>query len=145
MKVIKKTIELNAPAQKIWDVLLLDEYNRQWFAVFSEGTRAETDWAVGSKVIFVDESQGGMLGRIITHDVAKKLVVEYDGFMAAGKEDRESEGAKEFAGAHESYELTEDNGVITLHISSDMSDEYYDMMAAQWDKALLVIKQLAEN
>jgi hypothetical protein len=145
MKKIEKSVSINAPKEKVWDVLLQDEYNRQWFGIFSQGTHAETDWKVGSKVTFVDKDRSGIIGKIVTNDAFKELVIEYTGFIMKDIEDYDSDELKEFVGSHETYKLNESNGTVTLDITSDMSDEYFDTMAAQWDEALLKIKELAEN
>ena len=44
------TIDINAPREKVWDVLWQDDSYRKWTSVFSEGSHAETDWKKGSKV-----------------------------------------------------------------------------------------------
>jgi len=40
---IKKSIEINAPKEKVWDVLLSDSYTGIWYLAFGEGVHAETD------------------------------------------------------------------------------------------------------
>lgn len=52
MRTIEKSIKINAPKEKVWEVLVNNDLNQTWYAVFSEGTFAETDWKIGSKVIF---------------------------------------------------------------------------------------------
>ena len=42
-KTLKKSIAINASKEKVWEVLMNDEYNRQWFSEFSQDTRVETD------------------------------------------------------------------------------------------------------
>jgi len=142
---IKKSVEINASSEKVWNVLILDEYNREWYSAFSEGTHAETDWKVGSKVVFFDKSKDGMIGKIIENEPGKSLVIEYDGVIMQGLEDYDSEVAKKVKGGQESYILTDVDGATNLAISSDMDPEYYEMMSEQWDVALEKIKTLAEQ
>lgn len=142
---IKKSISINAPKEKVWEVLLQDHYNRQWFAEFSEGTKAETDWQVGSKVLYTDASGSGMIGKIITNRPAETLDVEYEGFVADGQEDYTSEGAQALKGGRETYRLSEANGVTQLAIESDMSAEWFEQMSLAWDRALQKIKELSEK
>ena len=142
---IKKSVEINASNDKVWNVLILDEYNREWYSAFSEGTHAETDWKVGSKVVFFDKSKDGMIGKIIENEPGKSLVIEYDGVIMQGLEDYDSEVAKKVKGGQESYILTDVDGATNLAISSDMDPEYYEMMSEQWDVALDKIKTLAEQ
>ena len=142
---IKKSVEINASSEKVWNVLILDEYNREWYSAFSEGTHAETDWKVGSKVVFFDKSKDGMIGKIIENEPGKSLVIEYDSVIMQGLEDYDSEVAKKVKGGQESYILTDVDGATNLAISSDMDPEYYEMMSEQWDVALEKIKTLAEQ
>ena len=37
-------ITIDAPREKVWDVLWSDDTYREWTSVFSPGSRAETDW-----------------------------------------------------------------------------------------------------
>jgi len=142
---IKKSVEINASNDKVWNVLILDEHNKKWYSAFSEGTHAETDWKVGSRVVFSDKSGDGMIGKIIENEPGKSLVIEYDGVIMQGIEDYDSEVAQKVKGGKESYTLTNANGKTNLAISSDMDPEYYEMMSEQWDVALEKIKKLAEQ
>jgi uncharacterized protein YndB with AHSA1/START domain len=144
-KVIKKSIEINAPKEEVWKTLILDERNAIWYAAFSEGTHAETDWQVGSKVVFKDASQSGIIGVITENKPNEMLSIEYNGVVVEGKEDFESELAQAMNGFKELYWLKEENGVTKLDVQSDMGAEYYQMMSEQWDKAMLQIKSLSEG
>jgi uncharacterized protein YndB with AHSA1/START domain len=145
MKIIKKTIEIKASPERVWQALVDDALNRKWYAAFSEGTYAVTDWTPGSKVLFIDHSDNGMVGQIETNRPGEYLSVEYTGFYANGVEDYESEGAKSVKGGHENYTLAKQGDGTVLTIESDMTEEYFDMMSASWDKALDIIKEMAEN
>ncbi len=145
IQTIKKTVAVNAPKEKVWDVLLQDNFNRIWFAAFSEGTYADTDWQLGSKVKFIDNSSSGLVGKVVVNRPYEVISVEYTGLVEAGNEDYESQVAKEMKGSRETYRLIENEGFTTLAIESDMSEEYFDMMSAAWDNALEKIKQLAEK
>ncbi len=65
LQTIKKSITINAPREKVWEVLLQDKLTRLWYAEFSEGTKAETDWKEGSKVLFTDDTGSGMVGKVV--------------------------------------------------------------------------------
>jgi hypothetical protein len=142
---IKKTIEINAPSQEVWQVLLDDNFTRIWYAEFSEGAQAETSWEAGSKVVFTDPSGGGMVGKIIVNKPRQELSIEFDGLLIDGKEDYESEDARQVKGGRENYYLTEKDGRTRLSIESDMSPEYFESMSLAWDKALEKIRELSEN
>ncbi|MBA3680918.1 MAG: SRPBCC domain-containing protein [Bacteroidetes bacterium] len=105
MKTIKKSIVIHASNQKVWNVLIKNEYNKQWFAEFSEGSHAQTDWQVGSKAIFTDTTGGGLIARITENKLNQLLSMEYIGIMVNGKEDYGSAEAKKYNGGKEIYVL----------------------------------------
>lgn len=142
---IKKSIDIHAPKEKIWNVLMDDHYSRQWYAEFSAGTYAETDWNEGSKVVFQDDSKSGIIGIIESNKPGEELIIEYTGMLRNGIEDFESPDAQLVKGFRECYWLTENGDNIRLDIESDMGSEYFEMMSEAWDKALLKIKDFSEN
>ena len=145
MKKIEKSIELNASPEKVWKVLTEDHYVRQWYVPFMEGSYAETDWKQGSKVVFKDGAGSGMIGHIIENVPNKSLVVEFDGMMINNKEDYESKEAREAKGQKEAYRLTSNGNTTRLDVETGMTEEMYDMISVAWDKALQLIKRLAES
>lgn len=86
-----------------------------------------------------------MIGRIVTHEPNKKIIIEYDGFMAKGQEDLTSEGTLITKGSQETYTLAPAGNGIMLTIKCEMDDNCFDMMSAMWDNALQKIKQLSES
>lgn len=145
MKTIKKSIDINAPKEKVWDIFLNDKFTRIWYAEFKEGSRAETDWKEGSKAVFTDGSGNGILGKIIVNKPYEAITIEYEGFVMAGKEDYYSEGAKDIRGGRETYLFSEKgSGVTHVSIECDMSEKYFESMSAAWEKALQKVKELCE-
>jgi len=145
MKTIKKSILIQASGEKIWDVLTLDRYTRDWYSVFSPGSYAVTDWKPGSKVLFLDQSNNGMVATVAESIPGKSLIVEYTGVVYNGKEDTVSAEAQQYKGGRESYRLTEEQGATRLDISSDMDESMFDMMSEKWEKAFDRLKELAER
>jgi uncharacterized protein YndB with AHSA1/START domain len=145
LQTIKKSITIQAPRKKVWEVLHQDQLTRQWYAEFGEGTKAETEWLEGSKVSFTDSDGNGILAKVTDFKPYDLISVEFLGFVAGGQEDFESEGAKAVKGGQETYRLTEKDGGTHLAIEADMGNEWADQMAKAWDKALVKIKDLAES
>jgi len=145
LKTIHASTTVEAPKEKVWDVLTGDESYRIWSSTFSEGSYVQTDWTVGSKIFFKDEDGSGLVGRIIEYVPLKTISIEYDGEIIDGKEEYGSDDAKAIKGAHEVYQLDEKDGVTRLTVECDMTEEYFDMMSQLWDKALEKIKQLSEG
>ncbi|WP_254411469.1 SRPBCC family protein [Dyadobacter diqingensis] len=142
---IRQSVLINAPKEKVWDVLFTDPYIRLWYAEFGEGSHAKTDWKVGSKAIFTDNSKSGLVAEVIVNQPNEKLSVEYTGVVTNGEEDYESELAKEVKGGRETYHISERDGGTYLEIECNMAPEYYEEMSAAWVKALQKVKNLAEG
>ena len=143
-RTITKAIDIDAPPERVWDVLLDDATYRQWTAEFMAGSCAETDWQEGSTVRFLDPSGSGLLGHIAASRHPELVDIEYDGLVADGKDDTESDHAREYRGSRETYRLTRTPNGTHLDISGDMGEQYYDDMVAAWDRALAKVKVLAE-
>jgi uncharacterized protein YndB with AHSA1/START domain len=141
---IQKSIDISAPKEIVWDVLLQDKFTRLWYAAFSEGARAETDWQVGSKAVFTDNSGSGLIGTIVANQPFEWLSVEYHGLVNDGVEEYESVEAQQMKGTRESYRLEEKGGVTRLSIESEVSEGLFQTMSKAWEKALLQIKDLSQ-
>src|SRR5687768_15774224 len=120
---IKKTIIIKAPGNQVWNVLTDDDLTRRWYAAFSEGTHAETDWKEGSKVLFTDNTNNGLIGTIAGSKPGELLSIAFTGVVVKGKEDYESELAKSVRGGKETYRLIQENGHTNLYIECDTSED----------------------
>lgn len=136
-------MEINAPKEKVWQVLTDNNLTTIWYSAFGEGTHAETDWKLGSKALFTDNTGSGLVSKIIVNKPFESLSVEHQGIVTNGTEDYESDIAKLIKGGLENYYLTETNGITTLSIECDMSSDYYDSMSAAWEDALKILNKLA--
>lgn len=145
IKTIRKSIEIDAPRETVWNVMLDDDSYRSWTEPFCPGSYADTDWKEGSKVIFSDGAGSGMVGRIVVSRFPEKVSVEYTGVLMNDEEDADSDFARALRGTHETYILTENGNGTLLSIESDMTADYFDSMSEAWDKALLRIRELAEE
>lgn len=137
---------INAPKEKVWETLWSEETYPKWTAVFSEGSRAETDWKQGSKVRFLNGEGEGMVSRIV-HNVPNELMsIEHLGIVQRnGNEILEGEKVRPWAGAMENYQLQMTAGKTELKVEMDVADEYEDYFQKTWPKALKKLRQLAEN
>jgi uncharacterized protein YndB with AHSA1/START domain len=136
---------INAPKEKVWRTMLEDPTYRQWTSVFHEDSYAVTDWKEGTKALFLIPSGDGMVSRIAAHRPNEYLSIQHLGVVKNGVEDTESEAAKSFGEAFENYSLQETNGVSTLTVEMDMTDEFRKFFEETWPKALGKLKELAEK
>jgi predicted 3-demethylubiquinone-9 3-methyltransferase (glyoxalase superfamily)/uncharacterized protein YndB with AHSA1/START domain len=137
---------INAPREKVWEVLWSKETYPKWTAPFSEGSRAKSDWKEGSKVYFLNAEGEGMVALIDKRKDPEIMNFKHLGMIDKnGNEDLESEKVKSWAGAMENYRLEEKNRATRLIVNMDMDDEYKDYFLKTWPEALEKLKELAEN
>ena len=142
------TITINAPKEKVWDTLWTDATYRAWTSAFAEGSRAETDWKKGSKVLFLDGRNSGMVSTIAENKPNEFMSFRHLGTIINGVEDLDSPATKEWSGATENYTLKTVNGKTELRIDMDdmgMEQKMLEYFEKTWPVALDKLKELAEK
>lgn len=145
MQTLAYDIEIQAPIQKVWDVLWTIESYQAWTQFFSCSSTMKSDWKVGGKTYFQDGEGNGMVSTIEQLDQPKLVVFKHLGMIQDGKEDLESEEVKAWAGCLEKYQLTESNGKTNVHVEVDIQPEYVEMMDKGLEQGLAMVKKLAEQ
>lgn len=145
MEKLKFNTTINAPREKVWDVLWGDNTYSKWTAVFSEGSKVETDWKKGSKVLFGDGKGSGMVSEIADNIPNEYMSFRHLGMVTDGVEDTTSEKVKDWAGAMENYILKEVDDKTELKVELDIVDEHKDYFTDAFPKALQVVKELSES
>lgn len=143
--IIEKSIYINAPKERVWNIMLSDDTYKTWTAPFSEGSAVETDWKEGSKVIFKDGNNFGLVGIITKSRPYDIFEVEYTAELRDGVEDTTSKDAQSMVGGSEKYIFEEKGDGTHVSIESFMTEEYFEKMSLAWDKALQIVKDLAEK
>ncbi|MFK9091018.1 SRPBCC domain-containing protein [Bacillus salipaludis] len=145
---VDKTIEINALASKVWDVLTISEYNRQWALEFSSGGpqfHLESTWELGSPVLWKGQDGTVIVEGNVTAVEQNKLLR----FTVFDVRSPERPPVTEEDGI--TFKMSEDNRKTTLHILqgdfSVMTDgkKYRDASAEIWDKVLPRVKEMAEQ
>ena len=95
-KKIIKDIDINAPREKVWHVLLDDATYRIWCAEFMPGSHVITDWQKGSPARFLSAENSGLLGHITENKENEYIEITYDGMVNNNIDDTESADAKAF-------------------------------------------------
>ena len=138
-------ILIDAPPEKVWNVLWNDASYSQWTSAFAEGSKVETDWKEGSKVLFLDGKGQGMISIIAKKKPNEFMSFKHIGTVNNGVEDLDSPQTKEWAGALENYTLKNTGGKTELVVDMDMTEEYKDYFIKTWPMALDKVKELAEK
>lgn len=135
-----------APKEKVWRVLWGEDTYPVWTSYFSEGSRAESDWEEGSRVVFLNAKNEGMISRIAKMEANRYMSFEHQGMIdPEGNEDLESEKVKAWAGATENYTLEEEGGKTKLTVDMDIDESYKDHFRDIFPKALNRVKELSEE
>jgi hypothetical protein len=137
-------ISINAPKEKVWEMLWSSTTYPEWTSAFAEGSNVETDWNEGSKVLFSDGKGQGMVAQIAEKRINEFMSFRHLGVLKNGVEDLDSEAVKQWAGALENYTLSTVNGQTVLTVEMDMTEEYKDYFVKTWPKALEKVKKLSE-
>jgi uncharacterized protein YndB with AHSA1/START domain len=145
METLNFSIKINAPKEKVWDVLLGEKTYPEWTSVFAPGSEAETDWKEGSRALFTDGKGNGMISRIAKNIPNEFISIEHLGMIENGVEDLTSDKVKAWAGAHENYTLKESGGGSELVVDMDTDKEYKDYFTKTWPMALDKVKAIAES
>lgn len=146
MEKIHFSTSIDAPREKVWNVLWDNDSYREWTRPFAEGSYAQTDnWKEGSKVLFLSPGGDGMVSTVAANKKNEFMSFKHLGMVKNGVEDTESEGVKSWAGATENYTLIEENGKTKLVIDMDSTDDFKDYLLKTWPVALEKVKELAET
>jgi uncharacterized protein YndB with AHSA1/START domain len=143
---VDKSIEINAPVSKVWDVLTDAGYTAEWASEFSGGSpfQIESDWKLNSPV-----SWKGLDGKTIVEGNVTAL--EPEKFLRFTVFDVRSEKPTVSEEDGITYRLSEKDGKTMLQIlQGDFSampegEKYRDMSAKIWDRVLPRVKELAER
>lgn len=138
-------IEINASAQKVWEVLWSDKTYREWTLAFGAEGYAVSDWKEGSSIHFLSGQGDGMFSRIEKMVPPKQMSFKHLGFMKDGKEQPETEESKKWSGIMEEYFLSEHEGKTLLTCDMDMEDGHADFFREAFPKAFGNIKEIAER
>lgn len=138
-------IEIDAPKEKVWNVLLGETTYPVWTAPFAEGSRVITDWQIGSKALFVNAEGDGMISKIAEHIPNEYISIHHLGMYMNGVEDYESEEVKKWTGAVENYKLSTKDDKSLLSVELDTTEDHKSYFEEKWPIALEKVKELAEG
>jgi hypothetical protein len=147
---VRRTIFIDAPRERVWDVMLADATYRDWTTPFSPGSHYRGDWSQGSKILFVGllpdgAGEMGMVSRIAESRPHEFISIEHLGIYKNGVEDTESPEAKKWAPAYENYSFAGKNGGTALEVEMDIDGAELENFGKMWDAALARLKAIAEG
>jgi uncharacterized protein YndB with AHSA1/START domain len=145
MKRINFKTDINAPAEKVWQVLWNDRSYREWASTFSPGCYAESDWKEGSSIRFLSPEGEGMRSEIAKKVDNKLMSFRHLGTVAAGKDVADEKEKGEWKGAMENYHLRPAGQATELEVEIDVTEEFEDYFKKTFPRALQRVKDLSEQ
>jgi hypothetical protein len=144
MKKLEYLIEINADKIHVWKTMLEPGKYEQWVKAFSEGSRFEGRWEQAATVRFVDPNIGGTRAILEIFDPHDCILAKHIAMITAdGREETDSEAAKQWIGTSEKYVFIEHEGKTTLTIEMNTHPSFVEMFDACWPEALENIKLLS--
>lgn len=152
MKKLQFKIEINAPAEKVYDTILgisdLRTYE-QWTAEFDPTSTYEGSWQKGSKIYFIAIDKGGkrvgMVSEIAENIVNRFVSIRHYGILDGRMEITEGAEVEKWLGGLENYSFAENNGITTVSIDVDVTETHIDYFNTKWPAALNKLKAIAEK
>ncbi|MBX7242829.1 MAG: SRPBCC domain-containing protein [Bacteroidia bacterium] len=152
MKKLQFTVSINAPVSKVYDLMLgisSKSTYEQWTALFNPTSTYEGGWEKGSKILFVgvDEQgeKGGMVSRIAECIPHQFVSIQHYGLFKADVEITEGPEVEKWANGFENYSFEEINGITSLTVDLNTTEEFVDFMNQTYPKALEKLKEICEK
>lgn len=152
MEKLQYSISIKASAEKVYTTMLgignIKNYE-QWTAPFNPTSTYEGTWAKGSKMLFVgtgeDGERGGMVSEIEENIPGKFVSIRHYGLLQGDEEITTGPEVEKWAGGHENYTYEENNGLITVTIEVDVTEDFIDYYNTTCPMALEVLKEICES
>lgn len=130
--------------------MLEDATYRVGTSSFCLGSYYKGNWEEGSKILFLGPSsesraEGGIVSHIRENRPHEFISIEHDGIVTDGIEDTESDFVKEWKGCFENYTFNDKDDGTELIIDTEVIGAEAKNMEDMWDKALIILKDLAEK
>jgi len=136
---------IDAPKEKVWDILWGTETYSEWTKFFGPGSIMKTDWKVGGKTYFLNSEGEGMVSTIDSIEKPDQIIFKHLGMVDKdGNEDTQSKEVMEWSGCFEKYILIDFDGKTKLHTEVQTEKEWQDHMNTGFTKGLEIVKDLAE-
>ncbi|MBF8456043.1 SRPBCC domain-containing protein [Kaistella sp. G5-32] len=146
METLNYEIIINAPAQKVWDILWNEKTYPEWTKFFMEGSQLKTDWKVNGQTYFLDAKGNGMVSTIKNLNEPHEIIFAHLGMIKDGVEDTKSQAVAEWSGMEEKYFLRAINENTTgLRAITHIEKNYVEYMNNGFNKGFEIIKELAEK
>ena len=143
-KRIQFSIEIAAPASRVFQFMLDPESYKDWTSPFMEGSYYVGSWRQGQRIKFMSPSGDGMVSEIAEHRPDEFTSIRHLGYIIQGVEDTQSESVRAWAPAFENYTFCAIPTGTRLVIDQDVTADFEQCLVQSWPKALQLLKTLCE-
>lgn len=146
MQRLQYSVEISAPRERVYDLMLADETYRDWTSAFAPGSHYVGGWETGDEILFLGEGGAeGMASRIAESRRPECVRIEHVGVVQDGVVDTTSEAARKWSPSIEEYVFHETPEGTRLEVAMDSDEEYVGFFEDRWPKALARLKEIVEN
>jgi uncharacterized protein YndB with AHSA1/START domain len=142
-------IEINAPAEKVYQVMLNSDTYSEWTSVFNPSSRMEGSWAKGSKIRFLGTDKDGKVEGMVTsvrENIPNRYVsLEHYGMVSDNQEIVSGPEIQSWAGSQENYFYQEKDGKTKLTVELDSNAEFKVYFSDTYPQALEKLKEICER
>jgi 4-hydroxy-3-methylbut-2-enyl diphosphate reductase IspH len=152
MKKLQFSIKINSTVNEVFDIMLgisNKSTYEQWTALFNPTSTYEGSWSKGSKMLFVGNDEhgekGGMVSEIVDNRLNQFISIRHFGLVKGSIEITEGPEVEKWANGLENYTFEERDGITTVTVEIDFSEEFSAYMNETYPKALNKLKEICEN
>ncbi|MCG3166145.1 MAG: hypothetical protein POELPBGB_01921 [Bacteroidia bacterium] len=142
-------ISVNAPAEKVYNIMLSAETYKEWTAEFNPTSRYKGSWEKGSKILFIGTddkgNQGGMVSRIKENIANKFVSIEHLGVLQGEQEILNGPDVDQWAGGLENYTFSAVGNSTLLAVDMDSNEAFKEYFETTWPRALNKLKTICER
>lgn len=145
MKTVHFSTRIDAPRERVWDVMLGPETFGRWTTAFAEGSYYEGSWDAGQKIRFLTPDGSGLTSVIAENRPFETVDIKHLGTVENGVDDTESDDVRAWAPADERYTFVAVDGGTEVRVDMDVTPDFEGYMEEAWPRALARLKALCEG
>lgn len=138
-------IEVDAPVEKVWDVLMKHENYKEWASAFCEGTYYTGELKPSGRVHFLTPEGDGMYSDVIFHIPNQHVLFMHIGEVENHVEKPIDENSEKWTGAFEGYSIKEKDGKTLIIAEVDVTENDRAHMDVKFPLGLEKAKRMAEE
>lgn len=142
-------ISIKAPADKVAGIMLGKDTFKLWTVEFEPTSDFVGSWGKGDKIYFTstdsDSKKSGMVSEIAEHIPNKFVSIRHYGILDDGREITQGEKVEKWAGGFENYTFDETDGITTVRVEVDTTEDHIPYFNLTYPKALDRLKALCED